>query len=40
MPWQEVSIMSLRYEFVRLAMQADANIAELCRRVHILGLGS
>jgi len=31
-PWQEVSTMSLRLEFVSLAMQPGANIAELCRR--------
>ena len=31
MPWQEVSTMSLRQEFVRLAMREDANVRELCR---------
>lgn len=35
MPWQEVSTMSLRREFVTLAMRADANVAELCRRFGI-----
>jgi len=32
MPWKEVSIMSARYEFVRLATQEGANIRQLCRR--------
>lgn len=32
MPWQEVSTMSLRQEFVALAMQQGANVRELCRR--------
>ena len=32
MPWTEVSIMSAREEFVRLAMQEGANKSELCRR--------
>jgi transposase InsO family protein len=32
MPWREVSIMSERGEFVRLAMQEGANRRELCRR--------
>jgi transposase InsO family protein len=32
MPWQEVSTMSLRQEFVMLAMQKEANVRELCRR--------
>jgi transposase InsO family protein len=31
-PWQEVSIMEQRREFVRLAMQEGANRRELCRR--------
>ena len=31
MPWQEVSIMDQRREFVRLAMQEGANRRELCR---------
>jgi transposase InsO family protein len=35
MPWTEVSIMSQREEFVRLAMQPGANKAELCRRFQI-----
>jgi transposase InsO family protein len=34
-PWQEVSTMSLRKEFVMLARQPDANISELCRRFEI-----
>src|SRR5688572_19774961 len=32
MPWQEVSTMSLRQEFVMLAMQEGAKMRELCRR--------
>jgi transposase InsO family protein len=32
MPWQEVSFMEQRREFVRLAMQEGANRRELCRR--------
>jgi transposase InsO family protein len=35
MPWQEVSIMDQRREFVRLAMQEGANRRELCRRFEI-----
>lgn len=35
MPWQEVSIMEQRHEFVRLAMQEGANRRELCRRFGI-----
>src|SRR6476659_2036873 len=35
MPWQEVSVMEQRREFVRLAMQAGANRRELCRRFGI-----
>jgi transposase InsO family protein len=35
MPWQEVDIMSLRYEFVKLAMDPDANIRGLCRQFKI-----
>jgi transposase InsO family protein len=35
MPWQEVSTMSLRHEFVLLAMQPEANMSELCRRFGI-----
>ena len=33
MPWQEVSIVDQRREFVQLAMQEGANRRELCRRV-------
>ena len=32
MPWQEVSTMSARQEFVVLAMREGANVRELCRR--------
>lgn len=35
MPWQEVSTMSLRKEFIMLATQDHANISELCRRFGI-----
>jgi transposase InsO family protein len=35
MPWKEMSAMSLRLEFVRLANQPDANVRELCRRFQI-----
>jgi transposase InsO family protein len=35
MPWQEVSVMQQRQEFVRLAMQEGANRRELCRRFDI-----
>ena len=35
MPWQEGTRMSLREEFVKLAMQAGANRRELCRRFKI-----
>ena len=35
MPWKEVSIMSAREEFVRLAAQPGANKSELCRRFEI-----
>ncbi len=35
MPWQEVSVMDQRREFVRLAMQEGANRRELCRRFEI-----
>jgi transposase InsO family protein len=35
MPWQEVSAMSLRAEFVVLAMQDGANVRALCRRFQI-----
>src|SRR5215470_16520422 len=35
MPWREVTRVSLREEFVRLAMQAGSNRRELCRRFAI-----
>lgn len=35
MPWQEVSTMTLRKEFVMLAQQEDSNIAALCRHFQI-----
>lgn len=35
MPWQEVTAVSLREEFVMLAGREDANIRELCRRYGI-----
>ena len=35
MPWQEVSIVEQRREFVRLAMQEGVNRRELCRRFGI-----
>ena len=35
MPWREVTRMSLRAEFVKLAMQVGANRRELCRRFGI-----
>ena len=35
MPWQEVSVMDQRREFVELAMQEGANRLELCRRFGI-----
>jgi transposase InsO family protein len=35
MPWEEVTRMSLRQEFVQLAMQPGANRRELCRRFKI-----
>jgi transposase InsO family protein len=35
MPWQEVTQVGLREEFVRLAMQAGSNRRELCRRFKI-----
>ncbi|MDR2238978.1 MAG: IS481 family transposase, partial [Zoogloeaceae bacterium] len=35
MPWQEVSKMQLRKEFVLLAMQEGANMRQLCRRFGI-----
>jgi transposase InsO family protein len=35
MPWQEVSVVDQRHEFVGLAMQEGANRRELCRRFGI-----
>lgn len=35
MPWQEVSVVSQRTEFMFLASQPGANLAELCRRYGI-----
>jgi transposase InsO family protein len=35
MPWNEVSLMSLRLEFVALATAEGANVRELCRRYSI-----
>src|SRR5688572_28823252 len=35
MGWSEVSIMSVRREFVQLARQEGANMRELCRRYGI-----
>lgn len=35
MPWQEVSIVSLRKEFVELALKPGANVQQLCRRFGI-----
>jgi transposase InsO family protein len=35
MPWKDVSLMSLRLEFVSLAVVEGANIRELCRRFAI-----
>src|SRR5690606_8286388 len=35
MPWQEVSVMEQRREFVRLALMEGANRRELCRRFGI-----
>ena len=35
MPWKEASIMSQRLEFLALATQADANVAQLARRFGI-----
>lgn len=35
MPWKEATSMSLRWEFVQAALQADANLTELCRRFDI-----
>lgn len=35
MPWKAASAMSLRYEFIRLAMTETANIRSLCRRFEV-----
>src|SRR3954463_15180106 len=35
MPWQEVSVVLLRAEFVALAQQEGANVRALCRRFGI-----
>lgn len=35
MPWKEVTTMSQRLEFVRLALHEDANMSELCHRFGI-----
>jgi transposase InsO family protein len=35
MPWREQSVVDQREEFVRLAVQPDANLSELCRRFGI-----
>lgn len=35
MPWGEVTVSSLRFEFVRLASQPEANVRQLCRRFGI-----
>jgi len=35
LPWSQVTVKDQREEFVRLARQADANVAELCRRFGI-----
>lgn len=35
MPWKPVSIMDSRREFVRLALQGEVSVAELCRRLGI-----
>jgi transposase InsO family protein len=35
MPWQELSRMSLRSEFIALATQPDANVSQVCRRFGI-----
>ncbi len=35
MPWEEVSVMSQRKEFVRLARREESNLRELCRRFGI-----
>jgi transposase-like protein len=35
MPWQEVSVVTLRQEFVVLAQQPEANVRALCQRFEI-----
>ena len=35
MPWQELSLMEQREDFVRLALAPGANMSELCRRFRI-----
>jgi len=35
MPWKEVSVMSLRWEFVELASQPNVNFSQLCQRFGI-----
>lgn len=35
MPWNEASVMSLRLEFVQLALHEGTNFSELCRRYHV-----
>ena len=35
MPWQEVSTMALRQEFVMMVQHGTVNISELCRRVRV-----
>jgi len=35
MPWQEVTVMSQREEFVKFALGMGSNIAALCRRFKI-----
>ena len=35
MPWKEVTTMSLRLDFVKLALHESANMSELCRRFGI-----
>ncbi len=35
MPWKEVNTMSLRLDFVRLALHEDASMSELCERFSI-----
>ena len=35
MPWEEVTLVSLRKEFVQLAIKEGSNISELCKRFNI-----